>query len=150
MVAGGTATEVSPALAAFRSWLSANGVKEGDGPVDCGQSRLTGGRGLVATRPIKSGQVVAVVPQALALTAASARASGIGPYIKGFDDLTAGDAGYIALQLLWERSLGGKSSLKPWLDVLPAGPADLGLPLLWETDMLDLADRSSTRVSCGR
>lgn len=85
------------------------------------------------------------VPQSLAITARGLEKSGIAQYVKGFEGWT-GDTGLIALQLMWERALGKKSSVSPWVEVLPA-PGELDMPLFWEKDELEVADASSTRVS---
>lgn len=110
-----------------------------------GKSALDGGRGLIVKGGIENGAAVISVPQSLGITARSLEQSGIARYVKGFEGWT-GETGLIALQVMWERGLGAKSSIEPWINVLPA-PEEIDLPLLWDEDDLALADASSTRVS---
>lgn len=137
--------DVTPdALDAFHAWLTKSGVKLGDNAVLAGRSPLTGGRGLISTKPIENGQSVLAVPQSLGLTAAGLKTSGIAKYVTGFEGWT-GDTGLIALQVLWERAQGERSRMAPWIAVLPAA-GDLDMPLFWDQADLTLADASSTRV----
>lgn len=133
------------AFDAFHIWLGKAGVKLNEQLALAGKSALDGGRGLIVKGGIESGAAVISVPQSLGVTARSLENSGIARYIKGFEGWTGG-TGLIALQVLWERALGAKSSIEPWINVLPA-PEDLDLPLFWGEDDLALADASSTRVS---
>lgn len=132
------------ALDTFHAWLTKSGVKLGDNMVLAGRSPLAGGRGLVTTRAVENGQAVLAIPQSLGLTAAGLKKSSIAKYLTGFEGWT-GDTGLIALQVLWERAQGGKSTIAPWIAVMPT-QGELGMPLFWDEETLALADASSTRV----
>ncbi|CAM9671394.1 unnamed protein product [Chrysoparadoxa australica] len=127
---------------AFKSWLTNAGVKDDSGVV-VGPSSLTGGKGLIATKSISRGSTLVVVPQDLSLSEDTAIASPIGRYIKGWEGWT-GETGTIALQLLWERALGEKSTISPWINILPSTD-DIDIPLFWGEQDLAMADASSTR-----
>ncbi|CAM9946422.1 unnamed protein product [Discosporangium mesarthrocarpum] len=131
----------------FNSWLSKNGVKVDSQRVQVQRSPLGGGRGLVATQDIEKGSTAVQIPQSLGLSPSGAKNSGVATYLKEFEGWT-GDTGLIALQLLWERSLGDRSKMQPWINVLPA-PGELDIPLFWDEDALALADASSTRGISG-
>lgn len=141
--------DVTPAaLDAFHAWLTKSGVKIADNAALAGRSPLAGGRGLVTTKPLENGQTVLAIPQSLGLTASGLESSGIARHLAGYEGWT-GDTGLIALQVLWERSLGDKSKMAPWIEVLPA-QGELDIPLFWDGEDLALADASSTRVRLHR
>lgn len=131
-------------LDAFHAWLTKSGVKLGDNVVLAGRSPLSGGRGLTTTKAVENGQQVLSIPQSLGVTAAGVKNSGVAKYLTGYEGWT-GDTGVIALQLMWERALGEKSIMAPWIAAMPA-KGELEMPLFWDEAELALADASSTRV----
>lgn len=130
---------------AFKAWLVKNGVKGGDCLLEVGASPLDGGRGLITTTSIKSGQPALTVPLTLCITAASTLKGPLGKALADYDGCL-GDTGIMALQLLYERHRGEASPLFAWLSLLPQS---LELPLFWSEDELAVADGSSTRGFSG-
>jgi hypothetical protein len=147
--AAGSASLDTDALSCFWDWLQKDsGFKVADTSVKVGPSGVSGGRGLITTRPVKRGQTAASIPMSLSLSGSSLNGE-LGRKLAGFDGWT-GDIGLIALQLLLARSEGAASKLSPWLALLPeAGSPGMDLPLFWPENLQLLADRSSTRGFTG-
>jgi len=126
-------------------WCNKNGIKDanklGVGPA----SQPGWGMGLVATAPIKRGEQIATVPLTLCLSTDSVRLSPVGKAVGGFEP-TLGDASLIALQLLYEASLGPKSKFAVWLESLPrAGQDGFDHTLFWSPAEQAVLAKSSTR-----
>jgi hypothetical protein len=126
---------------ALNAWLQARGVLS-TGAVEVGRCGASG-LGLVATRTIEKGEVVAMVPRDVMLQTATAidipelqPAAGLVVGLLneawgwgGGGSLELGDV-LLAVRLMHERSLGDMSDMAPWISALPAAD-DMQVPLLW-------------------
>ena len=128
-------------VAELNTWLWERGVLvRGDVEVgSCGES----GMGLIATRKIQQGEVVASVPSHVMLQTGTAlhvpeleEASGLVVGLLneawgwgGGGALELGDV-LLAIRLLHEQRLGNASDLAPWIRMLPAADS-VQTPLMW-------------------
>ncbi|GAB5029968.1 ribulose-bisphosphate carboxylase oxygenase large subunit n-chloroplastic-like [Nannochloropsis oceanica] len=126
-------------------WYSKNGIKDISKVCVGPASQQEWGMGLVATAPIKRGEQIATIPLTLCLSMDSVRLSPVGKAVGGFEP-TLGEASLIALQLLYEASLGPKSKYAVYIQSLPReGQDGFDHPLFWSPAEQAILAKSSTR-----
>ena len=118
------------AVPALAEWVESQG---GECTCATGACVPSQGIGLEAARDVRSGEAVVTVPDALAITSATALRSSIGSWLSDFDPQLS-DFALIALALIHERRLGDQSAWGAWFGS-GVWPTDLDdLPLAWAAE----------------
>eukprot|EP01062_Namystynia_karyoxenos_P082853 TRINITY_DN9412_c0_g1_i1.p1 TRINITY_DN9412_c0_g1~~TRINITY_DN9412_c0_g1_i1.p1 ORF type:complete len:639 (+),score=151.54 TRINITY_DN9412_c0_g1_i1:72-1919(+) len=92
------------------------------------------GRGLVATDGLRQGDLVLAIPRSEFLTLDSLWKSPIG-FLLPFYGQRLGDNLMLCVYLMWERALGDRSELAPWMAMLPV---DFTTVNYWSEDAMRL------------
>jgi len=118
---------------ALAAWVVETGGATPPAKVAC-EERPGFGFCLIAKQPLKSGDPLLSIPQSLHLSVSSARRGPLGPAMDAVAAAVDEDeSAALAVAILYERSLGERSSFAPYISILPP-PESLDLPILWSAE----------------